>query len=50
MLAEKLGITVGELRETMTASELIRWGAYRARMAELEDESRRDAESKARRR
>jgi hypothetical protein len=49
MLAEKLGLTVRALRETMSASELIWWAAYRARIAELEGDARREAESKARR-
>jgi hypothetical protein len=49
MLAEKLGLTVRALRETMSASELIWWAAYRARIAELEGDAQRAAESKARR-
>ena len=49
MLAEKLGITVRDLRQEMSANELIWWSAYRARIAELEGDARRDAESKARR-
>ena len=43
-LAEKLSMTVGELRERMTEHELVHWGIYYGRQAQR----RELAEAKAR--
>lgn len=36
-LAEKLSMTVGRIRDEMSAIEFTRWGIYYARMAQREE-------------
>lgn len=47
VLADRLRMTVAELRRTMGIDELMWWAAYRARVAEIEADASASAAARA---
>lgn len=50
MVAEKLGLTVAELRDRMTPVELLGWQAFFSVRPKLEEEARQKQKAQMRRR
>jgi hypothetical protein len=46
-LADRLKMTVGEMRERMSNDELVRWSVFHGRKAQREELAQKRAESKS---